>query len=210
MWSRKTVKNWYKPDQTAQNPREVTVETNFLMNVITHFFQPPAYVFFIFLDFWGHRFAALQKTAEIDFQLRGRHVGKPHYVLRVRKIRVRPTTATHLLRYQWKHVEAKYACRSKVRDFSGLKRSFLKIWGLKSVRDKTLKSFFFLTSCIELHDKRPRKSRNKVVYFLNKIENKPGHCGQTIKILNGHSGRGFKISYDFDKKCKISCSSVFG
>ena len=72
------------------------------MNAITHFFQPPAYVFFILLDFWGHRFAAFQKTAEIDFELRGRHVGKLHYVLRVRKICVRPTTAKHLLRYEWK------------------------------------------------------------------------------------------------------------
>ena len=111
IWSRKTVKNCYKPDQTAgvdslfsvcSNPREVTVENNFLMNAITHFFQPPAYVFFILLDFWGHRFAAFQKTAEIDFELRGRHVGKPHYVLRVRKMCVRPTTAKHLLRYERK------------------------------------------------------------------------------------------------------------
>ena len=72
IWSGKTVKNCYKPDQTAgvdslfsvcSNPREVTVGNNFLMNAITHFFQPPAYVFFILLDFWGHRFAAFQKTA---------------------------------------------------------------------------------------------------------------------------------------------------
>ena len=48
--------------------------------------------------------------------------------------------------------------------------------------------FFFLLLVFELHDKRPRKSRNKVVYILNKIENKPGHCGQTIKISNGHKG----------------------
>ena len=40
----------------------------------------------------------------------------------------------------------------------------------------------------ELHDKRPRKSRNEVVYVLNKIQNKPDHCSQTIKILNGHIG----------------------
>ena len=45
--------------------------------------------------------------------------------------------------------------------------------------------FFFLLLVFELHDKRPRKSRNKVVYVLNKIENKPG---QTIKISNGHIG----------------------
>ena len=58
----------------------------------------------------------------------------------------------------------------------------------KSVREKTLKSFLFLLLVFELHDKRPRKSRNKVVYVLNEIENKPDHCGQTIKILNGHIG----------------------
>ena len=62
----------------CSNPREVPVKNSFWMNAITHFFQPPAYVFFILLDFWGHRFAAFQKTAEIDFELRGRHVGKPH------------------------------------------------------------------------------------------------------------------------------------
>ena len=164
----KIVTNPTRPlgSTVCSNPREVTVENNFLMNAITHFFQPPAYVFFILLDFWGHRFAAFQKTAEIDFELRGRHVGKPHYVLRVRKICVRPTTAKHLLRYEWKQ----------------------KIWALKAVRAKTLKSFFFLLLVFELHDKRPRKSRNKVVYILNKIENKPGHCGQTIKISNGHKG----------------------
>ena len=54
----------------------------------------------------------------------------------------------------------------------------------KSVREKTLKSFLSLL-VFELHDKRPRKSRNKVVYVLNTIENEPG---QTIKISNGHIG----------------------
>ena len=149
------MKNCYKPDHMRQlgstvcsNPREVTVENNFLMNAITHFFQPPAYVFFILLDFWGHRFAAFQKTAKIDFELRGRHVGKPHYVLRVTKICVR-------------------------------KRPQSINYGTKKVCPR---KFYYL------NDKRPRKSRNKVVYVLNKIENKPGHCSQTIKIWNGHIG----------------------
>ena len=125
------VKNFYRQlgSTVCWNPREVTVENNFLMNAITHFFQPPAYVFFILLDFWGHRFAAFQKTAEIDFELRGRHVGKPHYVLRVRKICVRPTTAKHLLRNE-------YACNEV------FKKS--EIWSLSAKKRWNLFFFYFL------------------------------------------------------------------
>ena len=175
------------------------------MNAITHFFQPPAYVFFILLDFWGHRFAAFQKTAEIDFELRGRHVGKPHYVLRVRKICVRPTTAKHLFTQAKKSGPGIALSNRKItiqrisiRETNCVVHR-VEIYPVDSViwvsnnwaqrsevcPRKNAEILFFLLLVFELHDKRPRKSTNKVVYVLNKIKNKPN---QTMKISKDHIG----------------------